>query len=66
MPKCPDCDGDAVSSLGMFGNGVCSKCHGTGYDIASGSIVYGGESVPCSACDDYSGKCKTCGGTGEV
>lgn len=57
--KCNDCDGD---SLG-FGNGVCSHCHGNGYEPYS--LLPGGIESPCRRCGG-SGICRTCGGAGAV
>ena len=65
MVQCPDCD--IVSTTWGSSDGNCSTCHGTGranillQALASAT----GEQADCDDCNG-SGKCQTCGGSGEV
>jgi len=59
MSKCTDCDGE---SLG-FGNGICSHCHGVGYEPYS--LLPGGIQDPCRVFDGDK-DCQTCDGKGYV
>jgi hypothetical protein len=52
--NCRDCN--AQTPFGLGGNGVCSRCHGTGKD-------FWGD--PCRSCHG-SKKCNTCEGSGRV
>jgi hypothetical protein len=57
--KCEDCDGEWLGS----GNGICSHCHGNGWEPYS--LLPGGISDPCRECGG-SRVCQRCGGTGSV
>lgn len=66
MARCPDCDSVEVISIPERGNGVCSRCHGDGKRLLSGlNEKMFDTPLECTNCDG-SGRCPTCGGTGEV
>jgi hypothetical protein len=64
--KCPDCWGNA-DPLGIWGDGKCSECHGSGknpsiLDEVTESLT--GAETDCFNCGG-SGQCPTCHGKGE-
>ena len=71
MPRvrCPDCDG-SDDWAGLWGNGVCSRCHGDGFEPGGGppAVILEaitGQRDPCQKCGG-NGQCKTCGGEGQI
>ncbi len=67
MTKCPDCDSTS-DLLGMYGDGKCSTCHGTGSGDLLGQFVdgmFGTKAQGYPTCGG-SGTCQTCGGSGEI
>jgi len=67
MAKCPDCYSTS-DLVGLFGDGKCSVCHGSGKnpsvldEMAEGLT---GVETECYNCVG-SGECPTCRGSGEV
>lgn len=59
LRKCPDCDGDATFDPQETGNGVCSECHGSGWNLDPL------ENEECPACGGEK-KCQTCRGKGHI
>ncbi len=57
--KCPDCDGDATFDPQETGDGVCSECHGSGWNP---DLL---ENDKCPACGGKK-NCQTCRGKGYV
>jgi hypothetical protein len=65
MPRCPDCNSSS-DIFGLYGDGVCSHCHGDGKSLMSGlNEAIMGTVLKCNYCDG-SGVCQTCGGSGTV
>ena len=61
MPRCPDCNSSS-DIFGLYGDGVCSHCHGDGKSLMSGlNEAIMGTVLKCNYCDG-SGVCQTCGG----
>jgi DnaJ-class molecular chaperone len=71
--KCEDCDGSEYDgSWGGKGDGVCSKCHGSGihdqaqfWDVVDDVFGLDTKDPPCPKCNG-SGQCPTCNGTGYI
>jgi hypothetical protein len=65
MARCPECDGSS-DVLGLYGDGKCRHCHGSGKDwFSSTNEGITGESIECSYCGGSS-DCQLCGGSGEI
>ncbi len=65
MPRCPDCNSSG-DIFGLYGDGVCSHCHGDTKSLMSGlNEAIMGTVLKCNYCDG-SGVCQTCGGSGTV
>lgn len=65
MARCPDCNSSG-DIFGLYGDGVCSHCHGDGKSLLSGlNEAVMGVSLECNYCDG-SRICQTCGGSGKV
>jgi hypothetical protein len=65
MPRCPDCNSSS-DIFGLYGDGVCSHCHGDGKSLMSGlNEAIMGTVLKCNYCDG-SGVCQTCGGSETV
>jgi hypothetical protein len=61
VETCLACGGSGVDAMGQ----VCSACNGSGNLTVTCRSCYGRGNFECSLCNG-TGKCKTCGGTGEI